>query len=273
MPKTEKIEKVAALKNRIESSQALLLADFRGLTVTDATDVRSSLREAGTSFAVVKNTLMKRAADEAGLAELAEFLEGPTGIAFVEADPVVAAKAFADAAKKFPALVLKGGYLEGRMLSGEEAKALATLDSREVMLSKIAGLMKGEMSRAASMFVNLQSRFVGLMEALRDKMPADEAPAAVESEASEAVDSPSTAPSEDSVAGATEAEPEAAASGDSPASTVDAPTEEAEAAPEASEEDATSAAPAAESSDEDGGGDASASTDVSEETEEEKGEE
>jgi large subunit ribosomal protein L10 len=265
MPKTEKIEKVAALKNRIESSQALLLADFRGLTVTDATDVRSSLREAGTSFAVVKNTLMKRAADEAGLAELAQFLEGPTGIAFIEADPVVAAKAFADAAKKFPALVLKGGYLEGRMLSGDEAKALATLDSREVMLSKIAGLMKGEMSRAASMFVNLQSRFVGLMEALRDKLPSDEASPAAESEPAEAVNSPSGAPSEDSVAAATEEEPEAAASGDSPASPEESPAE-----------GAMDEAPAVQSSDEAGTGADSASAPESNstnETEEDKGEE
>jgi large subunit ribosomal protein L10 len=253
MPKAEKIEKVAALKDRIESSQALLLADFRGLTVTDATDVRSSLREAGTSFAVVKNTLMKRAADEAGLAELAEFLEGPTGIAFIEADPVVAAKAFADAAKKFPALVLKGGYLEGRTLSGDEAKALASLDSREVMLSKIAGLMKGEMSRAASMLVNLQSRFVGLMEALRDKMPAEEPPAVEASESAEAVDSPSTAAPEDSVAVATEEESEKSASDEVPDSPEESSTEEDDAAADASD---------------------STSTDVSETSEEEvKGEE
>jgi large subunit ribosomal protein L10 len=246
MPKTEKIEKVAALKDRIESSQALLLADFRGLTVTDATDVRSSLREAGTSFAVVKNTLMKRAADEAGLAELAQFLEGPTGIAFIEADPVVAAKAFADAAKKFPALVLKGGYLEGRTLSGDEAKALASLDSREVMLSKIAGLMKGEMSRAASMLVNLQSRFVGLMEALRDKMPAEEPPAVEASESAEAVDSSPTDASEDSVAVATEEESEKSASDEAPDSPGESSTEEADATADASDAASTDASETSE---------------------------
>lgn len=233
MPNNEKVEKVAVLKERIEASEALLLADFRGLTVTDATDVRSSLREAGTTFAVVKNTLMKRAADEAGLADLAQFLEGPTGVAFVETDPVVAAKRFADAAKKFPALVLKGGYLEGRMLSGDEAKALASLDSREVMLSKLAGLMKGEVSRAASMFVSLQSRFVGLLDALRDKLPAEETSG--ESEPSEAAASLSA---------------EAASS---------TPIQEAVETPGADAPDENSVAPAAGSSGAQGAGDSTAS--------------
>jgi large subunit ribosomal protein L10 len=170
MPKAEKVEKVADLKERIGSSQAVLLADFRGLSVNDAMALRALLGEVDTSFKVVKNTLMKRAADEAGMETLGSLLEGPTGVAFVEGDPVAAAKKIVEAAKKFPALVLKGGFMEGRLLSSEDAQALARLDSREVMLSKIAGLMKGEMSRAARGFQAHQSKFLSLLEALKDKL-------------------------------------------------------------------------------------------------------
>ena len=190
MPSTQKIERVAALKQRIEASGAVLLADFRGLTVTDASEVRSSLREAGTRFMVVKNSLMKRASDDAGLEGLSQLIEGPTGVAFVEADPVLAAKRMVEAGRKYPALVLKGGYLEGRLLSREEAQSLATLESREVMLSNVAGLIRGEISRAARMFQAAQSRFLALAEALRDKLesgqPAkEEATTETEAESSE----------------------------------------------------------------------------------------
>ena len=183
MAKVEKIERVTALKERIEGADALLLTEYRGLTVGDITALRRSLAEGGASFAVVKNTLMKRAADEAGLVELESLLEGPSAVAFVSGDAVAAAKKVVAAAKLFPALVLKGGFMEGRVLSADEAKALADLESREAMLSKIAGLMKGEMSRAAAMFVSAQSRFLSLLEAYREKIPgpeAEEAAATVE---------------------------------------------------------------------------------------------
>lgn len=216
MPNAEKVEKVADLKERIDASQAVLLADFRGLTVQDATALRALLGETGTSFKVVKNTLMKRAANDSGMEALGSLLEGPTGVAFVEGDPVVAAKKIVEAAKKFPALVLKGGFMEGRLLSSEDAQALANLDSREVMLSKIAGLMKGEMSRAARGFQAHQSKFVSLLEALAGKM----APEAVEEVAealAEAVDAVEEAVEEMVADAITEelvaegAEPEAAA--------------------------------------------------------------
>ena len=176
MPSAEKVEKVAVLKERIRGSQALLLTEFRGLSVHDATELRRSLGETG--FSVVKNTLLKLAAGEAGIGDLGSLLEGPTAVAFVAGDPVSAAKKVVEAAKRFPALVLKGAYLEGRVLSAEEAQALATLDSREVMLSKVAGMLKSEMSRAAAMFQALQARFLGVLEAYREKVPAGGAPAA-----------------------------------------------------------------------------------------------
>ncbi len=178
MAKTEKIEKVAALKERIEGSEAVLLADYRGLTVHDATELRRSLAESGTRFAVVKNTLMKRAAEEAGIEQLEALLQGPTAVAFVAGDPVGAAKKVVDAARRFPALVLKGAYMEGKVLSAAEAQALATLESREVMLSRVAGMLKSEMARAASMFQTLQGRFLSLLEAYRETLPVGETPTA-----------------------------------------------------------------------------------------------
>jgi len=188
MPNAEKTEKVAALKERILGSQALLLAEYRGLTVHDATELRRSL--AGQAqLSVTKNTLLGRAASEAGIEGLEELLTGPTAVAFVEGDVVATAKKIVEAAKKFPALVLKGAYMDGQVLSADAAKALADLESREVMLSKIAGMLKAEMSRAASMFQALQSQFLGLLEAYKDKLPAAEVEAvAPEPEAEAAVE-------------------------------------------------------------------------------------
>ncbi len=176
MPKTEKIERVAELKAGIDGSDALLLTEYRGLTVSDITELRRSLAEGGAKFAVVKNTLMQRAAADASIDDLEPMLEGPTAVAFIAGDPVAAAKKVVEAAKKFPALILKGGYMDGKVLSADEAKGLADLESREVMLSKIAGLLKGEMSRAASMFVSAQSKFLSLLEAYKEKVPDDSVP-------------------------------------------------------------------------------------------------
>ncbi len=183
MPKPEKVERVAELKRRIEGSDALLLTEYRGLTVSEITELRRSLAEGGASFAVVKNTLMRRAATAAGMAELEDLLSGPSAITFVDGDPIAAAKSVVKATKQFPALVLKGAFMDGRLLSADEAKALADLESREVMLSKIAGLLKGEMSRAAATFQAGQSKFLSLLEAFKDKVPGDEPVAEVEAPA------------------------------------------------------------------------------------------
>jgi large subunit ribosomal protein L10 len=185
MPSPEKVEQVARLKGRISSSQALLLAEYRGLSVQDATELRRSLGQ-DTRFSVVKNTLMRRAAGEAGVGELERLLEGPTAVAFVAGDPVAAAKRVVEAAKRFPALILKGAYMEGRVLGADEARGLAELESRDVMLSRLAGVLQAEMSRAAAMFQALQGRFLSLLEAYKDKVPSGQE-AAAESEAGHAV--------------------------------------------------------------------------------------
>jgi large subunit ribosomal protein L10 len=188
-PNTRKVERVAELKERIDRSDALLLTEYRGLTVSEITELRRSLAEGGTKFAVVKNTLMRRAVNDAGRAELEALLEGPSAVAFVAGDPVAAAKSVVDAAKRFPTLVLKGGYMDGKMLSADDAKALASLESRDVMLSKVAGLVKSEMTKAAALFVGAQSKFLSLLEAYKEKVPGEEAPP-------EALETPRTEPAE-----------------------------------------------------------------------------
>jgi large subunit ribosomal protein L10 len=172
MPNAQKTERVTALKEQIEGSDALLLAEYRGLSVHDATELRRSLAEQA-RFSVVKNTLFQRAATSAGIQDLKSLLSGPTAVAFVHGDVVSVAKKVVDAGKRHPALVIKGAFLDGQVLDAAAAQALATLESREAMLSRIAGLLGSEMSRAARMFQALQSRFVGLLEAYRDTLPAE----------------------------------------------------------------------------------------------------
>jgi large subunit ribosomal protein L10 len=200
MPKQEKVERVAELTARIEGSDALLLTEYRGLTVSEITELRRSLGEGGTKFQVVKNTLMRRAVNDAGVAELESLLEGPSAVAFVGGDPVAAAKSVVDAAKRFPTLVLKGGFMDGKLLSADDATALAALESREVMLSKVAGLMKSEMSKAAALFVGAQSKFVSLLDAYKQKVPGEETPveeAPVEEASTEGPASAEEAPAEE----------------------------------------------------------------------------
>jgi large subunit ribosomal protein L10 len=215
MPNAEKVEKVAALRERIGGSNALLLVEYRGLSVHDATELRRSLSEQA-RFSIVKNTLFRRAAADAGVAELEQVLDGPTAVAFVDGDVVATAKKVVDAAKRFPALVLKGGYLDGKILSAAEAQALATLESREVLLSRVAGMMKAEMSLAASAFQAVQSRFLGVLEAFRDKLPGepgeatDGAPAAEAGQEAERAEETDETQDEPETADETRDEPETA---------------------------------------------------------------
>ena len=178
MPNATKIERVAELKEQIESANALLLTEYRGLTVEEITELRRSLRDVDASLAVIKNTLMRRAANDAGISELNQFLAGPSAVAFVNGDVVAVAKKLKDASKQFPSLVIKGGYMDGAALDAAGASALADLESREVMLSKIAGMLQSEMSRAAAAFIGAQSKFLSLLEAYMEKIPAPEEPVA-----------------------------------------------------------------------------------------------
>ncbi len=240
MPNAGKIERVAQLKERLGASEAILLTEYRGLTVSELSELRRSLAVGGASFAVVKNTLMLRAAQESSMDDLEALLEGPTAVAFVEGDAVAAAKKVVDAIKRFPALVLKGGFMDGRMLSATDARALADLESREAMLSKIAGLMKGEMSRAAGMFQSAQSRFVSLMEALKEKLP----PEAASEPVAEAAAAPAAETASEPAAEAAAAP--AAETASEPATEPEAPPAEAAAATDVTDDQSTDATAPAE---------------------------
>jgi large subunit ribosomal protein L10 len=185
MPKAAKVEKVSELRGRIEAAEAMFLADFRGLTVSDISEFRRSLAGSGTRVAVVKNTLMKRAVGEVGIHDLDALLEGPTAVAFVDGDPIQAARGLVEALRRFRTMSLKGGFMEGRVLTPEEAQALATIEPREVLLARMAGAAKAQMSRAAYVFQALQGRFLALLEAYREKIPEAEAAGDEEDEGKE----------------------------------------------------------------------------------------
>jgi large subunit ribosomal protein L10 len=181
MPTQDKVAVVAEITERFEKSSAAVLTEYRGLTVAQLTQLRRSLGE-GSSYAVVKNTLTKRAADSVGFSDLAPLLNGPTAIAFIQGDPVMAAKALRDFAKANPALVVKGGVVEGRTVDAGEVTRLADVESREVLLAKLAGAMKGNLTKAAGLFQAPLSQMARLAEALKEKKAADtpaaDAPAA-----------------------------------------------------------------------------------------------
>ncbi len=181
MPTQAKDAAIAEITSRFQDSSAAVLTEYRGLTVAQLSQLRRSLG-AGSSYAVVKNTLTKRAADSVGFSELAPLLTGPTAIAFIAGDPVEAAKAIRDFAKANPALVVKGGVVEGRPVDAAEVTRLADVESREVLLAKLAGAMKGNLTKAAGLFQAPLSQVARLAEALKEKKPAGDAPEAAADE-------------------------------------------------------------------------------------------
>ena len=186
MPTQAKAAVIDEITERFQNSSAAVLTEYRGLTVAQLTQLRRSLG-AGSSYAVVKNTLTKRAADAVGYSDLAPLLNGPTAIAFIEGDPVEAAKAIRDFAKANPMLVVKGGVVEGRTVDAREVTRLADVESREVLLAKLAGAMKGNLTKAAGLFQAPLSQMARLAEALKEKKPAgDEVAPATEAPAAEA---------------------------------------------------------------------------------------
>jgi large subunit ribosomal protein L10 len=147
MPKPEKVEKVKELTKRFKAGTGAVFADFRGLTVKDATELRRTLRGADASLEVVKNTLSRIALREAGLEDAVGLLEGPTAIAFFSGDAISGAKSLLDLSKRFPALVVKGALIEGRVLGESAARGLATLDPKEVSVAKVAGMLQAPLAR------------------------------------------------------------------------------------------------------------------------------
>jgi large subunit ribosomal protein L10 len=198
MARDDKVAAVAELTDRFRDSSSVVLTEYRGLTVSQLSELRQSLGENAT-FSVVKNTLTKIAVTEAGLEEqLASLLEGPSAVAFVGGDVVEAAKGLRDFSRDNPALVIKGGVLDGKSVTPDEITRLADLEPREVLLAKLAGAMTASMSRAAAVFNALPTQVAQLAEALRaqreqgGETAAEPAPAAAEpaAEAAEASEGP-----------------------------------------------------------------------------------
>jgi large subunit ribosomal protein L10 len=171
VPRAEKEAKVKGLADRLSSSKAAVLAGYRGLTVHETAELRAALAEVDTRFSVVKNSLTRLAAKEAGLDGLADLIDGPTAIAFVAGDPVAGAKRLVEQSRRLPVLEVRGGFAEGRILSAEEVRALAALESREVMLGQFAGMATSALGRTAWTLRALQSRLAVLLNALREKRP------------------------------------------------------------------------------------------------------
>ena len=166
MPRPDKVTDVAELTEHFRSSNAAVLTEYRGLTVAQLTELRSNL---GTTahYAVVKNTLTKIAVRDAGLQELESLLQGPSAIAFIKGDTVEAAKSLRDFAKANPLLVIKGGVLDGKLVTAAELAKIADLESREVLLAKVAGAANAALAKAAALFQAPLAQAARLVEALR----------------------------------------------------------------------------------------------------------
>jgi large subunit ribosomal protein L10 len=172
MANAEKASAVAEITESFRGANAAVLTEYRGLTVAEITELRRALGST-TKYAVVKNTLTKIAAREAGVEGIDDLLNGPTAVAFVSGDPVEAAKGLRDFSRAHPTLVVKGGVLDGRPLTVDEIRKLADLESREVLLAKLAGAMQGSLAKAVGLFAAPLSQAARLAEGLRQKAEAD----------------------------------------------------------------------------------------------------
>ncbi len=167
MARADKAAAVAEITEEFRASNAAVLTEYRGLTVGQLKELRRSLGS-DTTYAVVKNTLSKIAAKDAGVEGFDALLQGPTAIAFIKGDPVAAAKGLDTFAKDNPFLVIKGGIMDGNILTADDLKKLAKLESREVLLSKVAGVANAALAKAASLFqapLSKAARTIAALEA------------------------------------------------------------------------------------------------------------
>ena len=169
MAGANKANTVAELAEQFRTSSATVLTEYRGLTVAQLKKLRRSLGPT-VSYTIVKNTLTKIAASQAGVTGLDDLLAGPSAIAFVKGDPVEAAKGIRNFAKENPNLILKGGVMDGVVLAAADIQKLADLESREVLLAKLAGAMKAKQSQAAALFAAPLSKTARALGALQTKL-------------------------------------------------------------------------------------------------------
>jgi large subunit ribosomal protein L10 len=170
--RADKATAVAELTEQFKNSAATVLTEYRGLTVAEITELRRALG-AQTKYSVSKNTLAKRAATDAGIEGLGELFAGPTALAFIAGDPVEAAKGLRAFARTNQALVIKGGVFEGKAITADEVNKIADLESREVLLAKLAGAMKGNLTKAAGLFQAPLAQVARLGAALQEKREKD----------------------------------------------------------------------------------------------------
>ena len=169
MPNKQNVENVAKIAEQLEGITAMWVVDYRGLTVKESEALRRSLRESDAVMGVYKNTLMRLAMENAGLPSMGDVLSGPSAFIFAEGDPVASAKAVKEFAAKNDKLVIKGGVMDGAVLSADGVDKLASLESREVLLAKTAGAVKASLSKAAYLFAAPASQAVRTVDALREK--------------------------------------------------------------------------------------------------------
>jgi len=220
MLRQDKEQIVKELADRLKSSQNLLVADYRGLTMPEIDELRTKLLESGARFSVVKNTLTRRAAEEAGVKELLDLIDGPTAIAFIDADgdPAAAAKILNDTARAHDVLVIRGGLLDGDTVTDVEVKRLATLPPADVVRAQLAGAVAGPLTTVVGLFTAPLRDLVNVIDARITQLQ----------EQGETVPEPEAeAPTEEPVAEAEPPEPEASAE--------EAPAEEAPTAEPAQE--------------------------------------
>jgi large subunit ribosomal protein L10 len=223
-PRPEKVAVVDEVRDRFSSSSGALLTEYRGLTVAQMAILRRSLREAGGTYKIYKNTLVRFAARDLGL-ELDEFLTGPTGIAFVDGDPVIVAKALRDFARTNENLVVKGGVLGDQLLSAADAKALAEVAPRDELLARLAGALAAPMQQFAGLLQALPRNFAYGLAALIEEQGGvpDAEPDTTDEAPAESTDTTDEAPAESTD---TEVVAPAAIDTDSVAAASDTPTEE-----------------------------------------------
>lgn len=169
MARPEKTAVVDEIRTKLSESDAAVLTEYRGLTVPELADLRAALRPGGTEYKVFKNSLTRRAVEASGLDELVPLLLGPTAIAFVKGDAVVAAKALRDFAKTNEALVIKGGLLGPRFLTPGEIAELADIEPRDVLLARLAGGFQAPMNKAAGLFSAFTRNFAYGLKAYVDQ--------------------------------------------------------------------------------------------------------
>ena len=225
----EKAEAVEKIRAELEASQAAVITEYRGLTVQQLAELRTKLLATESSYTVSKNTLVRRAVNELGLGELEELLVGPTAVVYVKGDPIAAAKVISSFAKEFPALVIKGGVLDGRVLSEDEARGLATVDSLDVSRAKIAGMLVAPLQQLVMLLEAPTARILFVLEEIAKRGGVDTtAPAEVETDA----------PAETEASAEGERSAEASAAPEAQAPAEGAAADEAPAAEEAPEAEA-----------------------------------